>query len=387
MGGNLGHVARDLPLAIACRAAGHEVLFAAKDLGVCVDAARAFGIGFVQAPVLRFKPTPGGAINHADLLWQTGFSDAAALESVLLGWRGLFDTFKPDAMVYDFAPRALLAARLASIPVLLLGSGFEIPPRVSPLPSFQPGQAVPTQQLLDAEARVVARINGILTVDNKPVIDQLWQLYAPSPALITNVPELDHFGARPEAQYVGMASRLPTPGHTVHWESQRKKILVYLRAESEGAENVFAALREIEAEVICCVPHLPQAWRARYGTVRFFEQPLDLDALLAHADMAITHGSITAARAVLAGVPVLLLPGVMEQYLTGLRIEQQGFGRMLRRNRSVENCLGAMQELLFDDRFHVANGRLVERYGNISQHECILKQCLALNALMSLRQL
>lgn len=75
MGGNPGHIARDLPLAIACREAGHDVLFAVKDLSFCVDAAREVGIDFVQAPVMRSKQLrqgAPGAINSADPLWKTG---------------------------------------------------------------------------------------------------------------------------------------------------------------------------------------------------------------------------------------------------------------------------------------------------------------------------
>lgn len=325
MGGNLGHIARDLPLAIACREAGHDVLFAVKDLSVCVDAAREFGIDFVQAPVLRSKQMRQGmpgAINYADLLWQTGFSDAHALEAVLIGWQGIFDTFKPDAMVYDFAPRALLAARLASIPVMLLGNGFQVPPRVSPLPSFRPWQDVPEQALLEAEERVLGRINGVLTAHGKPAIDLLWKLYAESPLLIAHFPEFDHFGPRAEAEYVAMASWLPKRAPGIEWTSNKKRVLACLQPDIAGVENVFAALHESEAEVICAVPRLPAEWSARYDTLRFFDGPVDLQTLLPGADLVVTHGSGTVVDAVSAGVPVLVVPGVTEQYLAGIRAEQ-----------------------------------------------------------------
>jgi UDP:flavonoid glycosyltransferase YjiC (YdhE family) len=55
MGANLGHIARDLALAIACREAGHAAMSAVKDLSVCVNAARELGIDFVQAPALSSK--------------------------------------------------------------------------------------------------------------------------------------------------------------------------------------------------------------------------------------------------------------------------------------------------------------------------------------------
>ena len=39
-------------------------------------------------------------------------------------------------MVSDYAPSVLLAARVAKIPSVAFGSGFEIPPDVALLPSF-----------------------------------------------------------------------------------------------------------------------------------------------------------------------------------------------------------------------------------------------------------
>ena len=349
MGGNLGHIARDLPLAIACREAGHEVLFAAKDLAVCVDAAREFDIHFVQAPVMRLAPTTASAsaaINYADMLWKTGFSDTGALNAVLLGWQGLFRAFKPDVVVYDFAPRALLAARLAGIPVLLLGNGFETPPRISPLPSFRPWQPVSESEMLAAEARVVGRINSLLTADNKPRIDALWQLYAESPLLIAYAPEFDHFGPRPDAVYVGVTTRLPKRVVDVAWKTNGQRILVYLRAELDGVENLLASIHELGADSICFVPDISSEWQTRFASLRFFDSPVNIDKLLPHADLVITHGSSTVAQAVSAGVPVLVVPDVVEQYLAGLNAEVRNFGLVLRRNRSANTCARMISALL-----------------------------------------
>ena len=254
MGGNLGHFARDLPLAIACREAGHGVLFAVQDIPVCVDAAHEFGINFLQAPVMGLNQKHQGApsaINYADLLLQTGFCDADALESVLLGWQGLFDTFKPTAMVYDFAPRALLASRLASIPLMLLGNGFETPPRASPLPSFRPEQQIPEQALLDAAECVVARIHDVLAMRGKAPIDRLWQLYAESSLLIAYVPQFDHLGTRPESAYIGGITFLSDRAEDLGWKTSGKCIVVYLRTELNGVANVFAALQELDADLRC----------------------------------------------------------------------------------------------------------------------------------------
>jgi UDP:flavonoid glycosyltransferase YjiC (YdhE family) len=385
MGGNLGHIARDLPLAIACREAGHEVLHAAKDLTACTEASRAFGIDFVQAPLMQAKPTrtgPSGALNFADLLWQTGFSDARALDAVLLGWQGLFRAFKPDVVVYDFAPRALLAARLANIPVLLLGNGFETPPRVSPLPSFRPWQPTPDEVLVAAETRVVARINAVLTAHGKPRIDQLWQLYAESPLLIAYDPEFDHFGPRAEACYVGIATRLAIAAESVEWKSDRPHILCYLRSDLEGIENILAALDVLESEVICIVPGVSAEWRRRYGSLRFHDRPIRLAELLPQADLVITHGSGTVAEAVSTGVPVLVVPAATEQYLAGVRAANQDFGLVLGRNRSLQDCTTAILGVLNNPGYRTATRSFVETSRSRGPASALDKQFEALTHLL-----
>lgn len=80
------------------------------------------------------------AVNFSDLLLKASFGQPGRLAAMVAGWLSLFDLVKPGVLVYDYAPGALLAAHIAGLPVLMTGTGFEIPPQLSPYPVSAPGR-------------------------------------------------------------------------------------------------------------------------------------------------------------------------------------------------------------------------------------------------------
>jgi hypothetical protein len=52
-------------------------------------------------------------------------------------WLELWKLLKPDVIVTDYAPSAILSAKIAGIPTLPFGPGFSIPPGQDPMPAFR----------------------------------------------------------------------------------------------------------------------------------------------------------------------------------------------------------------------------------------------------------
>jgi UDP:flavonoid glycosyltransferase YjiC (YdhE family) len=81
--------------------------------------------------------------------------------------------------------------------------------------------------------------------------------------------------------------------------------------------------------VLAYVPDATPDWLARQAApnLRFAAAPVDLNATARDADALVTYASVATTTAfLLAGKPVLMLPGHLEQFLTAQRVVEMGAG-------------------------------------------------------------
>ncbi|AXV76115.1 MULTISPECIES: glycosyltransferase [Ralstonia solanacearum species complex] len=341
LGANFGHLTRDLPVANALRARGHEVAFCVKDVHVAQQVLATEGFRFMQAPL-----APGAATtsqtqaNYAEMLMALGYSSSALLAGLVNGWLTVFGLFKPDVVVINHAPTALLAARAVGIPTVLTCTGFELPPASDALPSIIPWQHVPAERLIAADQAVMHLMNGILRQYGKPLLARVGDLFAGETRLMTTFSELDHYGPRPEEHYVGPVAAMPKAKKHAWPAAPGKRIFAYLRPSIPGLEHLLAALKAPSANVLCVIPGVSAATADRYRAPGFtvLDQPISLQELLPEADLLVASGAGTVADALLAGVPLLMAPQFVEQALLARRIEALGAGVLWAPPRTVESA-------------------------------------------------
>jgi hypothetical protein len=133
-----GHVYPLLPLATACRDAGHRVLFATgegfrprlRDLGV---RAERVGISIDEADRLALREDPGLNALPREERWRFGvvvFGDVLARRT-LEDLRSQLEDAAPDLVVYDETDvGAAAAARLAGVPAVAHSLGRQVPDQV-----------------------------------------------------------------------------------------------------------------------------------------------------------------------------------------------------------------------------------------------------------------
>ena len=178
-GGGLGHIQYDLPLAKELQERGHEVFCVMKDVVNADKILGQHGIKVLQAPVWQVEVMKRieNTFCYADTLYNHGYLIDGGLLSMVKAWRCLFETIKPDLLIGDHAPTALIAARGTNIKVALYGTGFFAPPLQNPIPSIMPWVQPPPGTIEQSEQRAVDVINDVLVEIGALKLESLSDLF------------------------------------------------------------------------------------------------------------------------------------------------------------------------------------------------------------------
>jgi len=326
-GGDLGHVRRIVPIARELRAMGHEVCLAFRN-SAFIDLARAEGFDTFIAPLhhapAQMSPSP---LNFSDLLLNLGFHDPRGVAGALRAWRSMFDLLAPDVLVADYSPTALIAANLARIPVVTIGTGFSVPPFRDPLPDLRPWSPTDPKVLRALDDRLLDSVRRATGGSGTAIPGRACELFEASANLLCTFHEIDPFSPRDGVEYVGPQGDASS-GARVDWAGHnRRRVFAYLKPRRNRFEAVLSGLAALDAEVIVAAPGLDgeRAAAASTASMRVFPEAINLDPLLPEASLCVSHaGPGLAARAMAAGVPMALLPLQLEQFLVATRIESSG---------------------------------------------------------------
>jgi UDP:flavonoid glycosyltransferase YjiC (YdhE family) len=329
-GSAFGHIGAFLPLGQRLRDSGHDVRFAIAQVASAATLLGKQGFAWLQSPVapeLRLDRPP---LSYADILLRFGYADPTSLMGLTVAWRELIRLTGTRLVLPDHAPTAILAARTLGVPILTYSYGFCVPPALSPTPNMRPWLNVDPAPLLEAERVVLGSMNSVLANFDCPPLDSVAELFGVQEPSLMTFPELDHYAhCRGPATYWGcLVSSIS--GVAPDWPSgSGPRVFAYLRREIRHAEALLAALGELGYPSLVVFPDIPDDMLARchHPNVTISRVPLDTSAVLAQADVAVTYGGHGLTTAfLLAGKPLLLLPGQLEQFMLALRIEEIGAG-------------------------------------------------------------
>lgn len=234
---------------------------------------------------------------------------------------------------------------------IAFGSGFEIPPDVAPMPAIRPWELPSPERLLAAERAALADLNAVVKALGGRPYARLGEIFGPQPILAT-CGELDHYGERAGARYVGAIDGLDSAPQVSWPPGDGPRILVYLRPDHPalGATlDALAAQAERGARAVCAIPGAPAALKQGASPgLAIHDHAVALDPLLAEVDVLVGYGSHgTLAKALRHGVPLLMLPTTVEQYLGAKCAEALGAGLLLEGKPDavrIDAALGALSE-------------------------------------------
>lgn len=346
-GEDLGHVRILMPIARELRAMGHEPCFAFRD-AMRLDVVVRAGFEGFPAPAL---PTPRvvnpAPLNFSGVLLNLGYEERAALAGALRAWADLLALLRPAAVVCEYAPTALIAARRASIALATIGTGFWQPTTFDPLPALRPWIETPAAQLEDLDARLARAIAAAMGAGEAAPMRALLE---PSIDLVCTFEDLDPVGPRP-VEYLGPVDG-EGEGLPVAWEGEaRPRIFAYLKPRDARFGALLRALRAIPGEAVVAAPGFAasEAAAASGGGLKVIADAVLPGPLLDAADLCVFHaGPGMAAHALLAGVPMALLPMHLEQFLVARRLSAAGIAVMAAPEEPVADFEAWLRKALED---------------------------------------
>jgi bacterioferritin-associated ferredoxin len=366
LGAGYGHLTRILPVADWLAARGHETVLALRPGGAGAPMLAGRPHRIVDAPVWTGSAEGMPVAEcYADLLLRTGYAEPGLLPRLLRAWLALYERQRPALIISEFAPTAMLAAQLSGRRHAVIGCGFTLPPRTSPMPRLRPWVEVSAARIAVSEARALGIINDALAGLGGRTLGALEQSLAADAGFLCSFPEFDHYGERPGTDYYGNVY-LTGIGAPPAWPGppDAPRAFAYMRATTPAFLPMLHALADRGLQTVLHTQPLPPGLATRLPAhgLAISRQPVRLDLALAACRVVVCYSPNTAAAALLAGRPVLLMPQHVEQAMAADRLARQGLARVLPIGADAAHCAEALRAVLDEPRYRAAAQRFATRY-------------------------
>ncbi len=380
MGHNYGHAAQIAAVARAMSRRGRDVWLALKNPAACMAFSKDFPGRILQAPYYPLRPgrTRRPPLTYAEGLIPCGYDSADNLYPLIESWRALYDLVKPNALVVQAAPTALLAARGLKFKRMAFGKGFDMPPLVAPMLPFQYWKKNDDDTIKRGEVEIINVINKALSRAGAKPIKKFSEMLETNKNFLCTFRELDHYPNREKAVYDGPLFETGE-GEKIEWrKGEARRILAYVRPGRPVFGACVEALRKLPAgyDVILSAPGLPKEAKKKLETASFriVHGPVRLDGLLKKCDLGVSHAGGGLANALaLNGIPMLMLPLHIEQVMSARAVGRAGMGRALIGRIGPQHITEKINYLLSEKKYKEAAQRFAAQHKNFSPEKLAKK--------------
>lgn len=390
LGQDLGHLLRFLTPALKLRERGHEVLFAVRDLSNAESTLGHRGFPLMQAPIwiANVGGLPKVTVSYAEIALRYGFISYPGLKALVKAWRELFRYVQPDLVLTDHSPTALLAARSLGLRHAPIGSGFFSPPQTDPLPSMRYWDKVSAERIAKPDQIATQIANRVLAdLGGKP-LKSMADLFRGDENFLCTFRELDHYPNRGPAQYWGPTFEMEQGAELAWPQGKGKRIFAYIKPRYGDFEKLLEALRDTGDQVLVYAPGISKEHLEKFASARMTisREPVKLKSMMQGCDLVVCHaGPGTMTVALLAGVPLLLLPTQLEQLMGARRVAELNAAIVVMKNKPTgpkddkpktdkdgkpvadTDYPALIRQLLTEERFRKGAGAFAKKYERFSQ--------------------
>ena len=379
LGMDLGHLLRFHAPALKLRERGYEVSFAVRDLSNAETTLGHHGFPLMQAPIwiANVGDLPKTTISYAEIALRYGFISYPGLKAMIKAWRELFKYVRPGLVLTDHSPTALLAARSMGLNFAPIGSGFFNPPMTRPLPSMRYWNNVPSQRIEKPDTLATKVANMVLADLGGQPLQSFADLFQGVENFLCTFKELDHYPNRAPARYWGPTFEMDQ-GMEMKWPAgSGQQIFAYIKPRYRDFEKLLETLRDSGSRVLVYTPGITQPLFEKFTSERLqiSRAPLKLRTIIKESDLVICHGGPgTVTASLLAGVPLLLLPTQLEQFMSTRRVVQSGAAIMVtppdktsKEPPPAPDYPALIQSLLTDNKYRNKAGEFARKYARFNQ--------------------
>ncbi|MEM9102697.1 MAG: glycosyltransferase [Pseudomonadota bacterium] len=380
-GSSLGHLMTFFPIAKQLQKQGWTGVFFIPEKSINIDSCQKIlkenHFAFFSNPYSRMAMSkPNSVDGHVDILTSLDcFRDELSLEYHLKAWISVLDECQPDIVFGDFAPVAILAARMLNIHSSVIDTGYFYPPPDQLPPLFSQHDAQDSEQLLEEktialrqkEIDLVGRINKTLAKFSSSFrLKSFLDIYRCSKLFIFNYPELTPFYRESERYCLGTVIAPPqsTSIKKRLWKNNaisRPKVFAYLHLENKVALQILKTLNaKTELDIMVYAPQtsLNLTQTAFNDHLLFTDKPVDLNTVLQTCDLVICHAGVgLITQSLWAGKPLLLAPFHHEQKLNAINVVKLGCGKSLHYQGSEPNVIHHTIDHLLNHPIYTAKAR------------------------------
>lgn len=292
---------------------GHSVHVVLRD----VACNRGWDFSSVHAAPVHVLQGTYTAYSHADIILNaSGWTDYFKLYHLTSNWVALFDQLDVDLLIADFAPTAMLAARMSRLPYMAFGQGWSVPPLASPLPAL-PLRVCNELQIQLSDQQALHAVNQLLNQEGVASLGSLSELW--QNAFLYGDGLLEYYDGVVR-EYAGM---LLSEGGSVapNWKnSGRPKMFVQISPDHKGLDLILETIVGGAYDVIVQCTGLPPALLAKYSELQVVDDTLILKDCIDQADICIASKFGAINHGLHAGTPMILIPENYEQLAYANRV-------------------------------------------------------------------
>lgn len=272
-----------------------------------------------------------------------GLRDPEKLVTNVSWWMETIRGRRISLVVADYAPHALMAARILGVASLVAGTGYGAPPHTLPhFPILLPEYS----QLVYSEAETTAIINRALGPLGLPRLDRLAEVFTCSGSLVQGLSILDpYINHRDAVLLTPVAPDIPESGN------DGEEIFAYLSTQELTDGALVEAMERCPHPIRAFMPGADAETKARLARagVMVEEKPVAAAAIARRSRMMVNsaqHG--TMCMGIAAGLPQFSVPQHLEQLYHARRAEERNVMRHARPHKYGADELMAMISAVYE---------------------------------------